>query len=158
MFIIIAGLSQFERDSISERTKEGLKSARARGRKGGRPAVKQESVEYFSSSTIGIPVTYIYRYAQVHQDSHLGGVRYYKALDLNQMLRNKSAHALQAISSTHASFIFATYCSLFVTQIYSFMSYHLLAVEDFSATKFYPKQVLQQCHPQDSQLWILPND
>jgi len=34
MFTIIAGLSQFERDLISERTKEGLKSARARGRKG----------------------------------------------------------------------------------------------------------------------------
>jgi DNA invertase Pin-like site-specific DNA recombinase len=37
MFTIIAGLSQFERDLISERTREGLKSARARGRKGGRP-------------------------------------------------------------------------------------------------------------------------
>ena len=45
MFTIIAGLSQFERDLISERTKEGLKSARARGRKGGRPNVKQENVD-----------------------------------------------------------------------------------------------------------------
>ena len=44
MFTIIAGLSQFERDLISERTKEGLKSARARGRKGGRPSIKQENV------------------------------------------------------------------------------------------------------------------
>lgn len=44
MFTIIAGLAQFERDLISERTKEGLKSARARGRKGGRPFVKQENV------------------------------------------------------------------------------------------------------------------
>lgn len=44
MFTIIAGLSQFERDLVSERTKEGLKSARARGRKGGRPHVKQENV------------------------------------------------------------------------------------------------------------------
>ena len=32
MFTIITGLSQFERDLISERTKEGLKSARVRGR------------------------------------------------------------------------------------------------------------------------------
>lgn len=44
MFTIIAGLSQFERDLISERTKEGLKSARARGRTGGRPSIKQENV------------------------------------------------------------------------------------------------------------------
>ena len=38
MFTIFAGLSQFERDLISERTKEGLKSARLRGSKLGRPA------------------------------------------------------------------------------------------------------------------------
>lgn len=44
MFTIIAGLSQFERDLISERTKEGLISARARGRTGGRPSIKQENV------------------------------------------------------------------------------------------------------------------
>lgn len=44
MFTIIAGLSQFERDLISERTKEGLKSARTRGRRGGRPSIKQENV------------------------------------------------------------------------------------------------------------------
>jgi len=37
LFTIFAGISQFERDLISERTKEGLKSARARGRTGGRP-------------------------------------------------------------------------------------------------------------------------
>jgi len=37
MFTIFAGLSQFERDLISQRTKEGLKAAKARGRSGGRP-------------------------------------------------------------------------------------------------------------------------
>jgi len=37
LFVIFAGISQFERDLISQRTKEGLSSARARGRKGGRP-------------------------------------------------------------------------------------------------------------------------
>lgn len=36
MFTFIAGISQFERDLISQRTKEGLAAARARGRKGGR--------------------------------------------------------------------------------------------------------------------------
>jgi DNA invertase Pin-like site-specific DNA recombinase len=42
MFTIFAGLSQFERDLISERTKEGLKAAKARGRIGGRPSKRKE--------------------------------------------------------------------------------------------------------------------
>ncbi|MBU3182753.1 recombinase family protein [Clostridium psychrophilum] len=36
MFTFMAGISQFERDLISERTKEGLASARTRGKVGGR--------------------------------------------------------------------------------------------------------------------------
>lgn len=36
-FHLFAALAEFERDIISERTKAGLASARARGRKGGRP-------------------------------------------------------------------------------------------------------------------------
>lgn len=45
MFTIFAGISQFERDLISQRTKEGLASARARGRKGGRPSKNKNDVE-----------------------------------------------------------------------------------------------------------------
>jgi DNA invertase Pin-like site-specific DNA recombinase len=37
VFGIFASLAEFERDLISERTKAGLASARARGRKGGAP-------------------------------------------------------------------------------------------------------------------------
>jgi DNA invertase Pin-like site-specific DNA recombinase len=37
-FNIFASLAEFEREIISERTKAGLSAARARGRKGGRPA------------------------------------------------------------------------------------------------------------------------
>ena len=37
MLTMLSALSQFERDLISERTKDGLKAARARGRNGGRP-------------------------------------------------------------------------------------------------------------------------
>ena len=39
MLTMLSALSQFERDLIAERTKDGLKAARARGRKGGRPTV-----------------------------------------------------------------------------------------------------------------------
>lgn len=45
LFTIFAGISQFERDLISQRTKEGLSSARARGRKGGRPFKDKKDVE-----------------------------------------------------------------------------------------------------------------
>ena len=49
MFTLMAGLSQFERDLISQRTKEGLAAARARGRHGGRKPkldAKKEKVIY----------------------------------------------------------------------------------------------------------------
>lgn len=45
LFTIFAGISQFERDLISERTKEGLKSARARGRSGGRPKKATKDID-----------------------------------------------------------------------------------------------------------------
>ncbi len=45
MFTFIAGISQFERDLIAQRTKEGLASARARGRNGGRPKKSTDSID-----------------------------------------------------------------------------------------------------------------
>lgn len=42
LFTIFAGLSQFERDLTAQRTKEGLASAKARGKKLGRPNKYQE--------------------------------------------------------------------------------------------------------------------
>lgn len=44
MMTVFQAFSQFERDLIVERTKEGLESARARGRAGGRPKVKSKAV------------------------------------------------------------------------------------------------------------------
>jgi DNA invertase Pin-like site-specific DNA recombinase len=44
-FNIFASLAEFEREIISERTKAGLNSARARGRKGGRPAGYSDSLQ-----------------------------------------------------------------------------------------------------------------
>lgn len=45
MFTMFAGISQFERDLISERTKEGLQAAKTRGRKGGRPSKQNEKAD-----------------------------------------------------------------------------------------------------------------
>jgi DNA invertase Pin-like site-specific DNA recombinase len=48
MFTLMAGISQFERDLISQRTKEGLEAARIRGKQGGRKpkldAVKKKAI------------------------------------------------------------------------------------------------------------------
>ena len=44
LFTLISAISQFERDCLAERTKEGLASARARGRKGGRPFADNSAV------------------------------------------------------------------------------------------------------------------
>jgi len=45
LFTIFAGVSQFERDLIQERTKDGLAAARARGRLGGRPKADTKAVQ-----------------------------------------------------------------------------------------------------------------
>lgn len=44
-FTVIAGISQLERDIISDRTKAGLQAARARGRVGGRKAANTDDVK-----------------------------------------------------------------------------------------------------------------
>lgn len=44
LFTLISALAQFERDVIADRTREGLASARARGRKGGRPPTDGEKI------------------------------------------------------------------------------------------------------------------
>ncbi|SMC26194.1 Site-specific DNA recombinase [Clostridium acidisoli DSM 12555] len=75
MFTIFAGISQFERDLISQRTIEGLNAARARGKKGGRPktndkdiklavkmyASKNHSISEITKAT-GVSKTTLYRY------------------------------------------------------------------------------------------------
>lgn len=45
MFTVIAGITQFERDLISLRTKEGLEASRKKGKVGGRPRINQEKVD-----------------------------------------------------------------------------------------------------------------
>ena len=45
LFTLMSAIAQFERDCIADRTREGLKAARARGRKGGRPKANPEAVK-----------------------------------------------------------------------------------------------------------------
>lgn len=45
MLTVFQAFAEFERNLIVERTKEGLKSARARGRVGGRPKVKTKKIQ-----------------------------------------------------------------------------------------------------------------
>lgn len=44
LFTLMSAIAQFERDVIADRTREGLRSARARGRMGGRPKTNPDSI------------------------------------------------------------------------------------------------------------------
>lgn len=57
VFGIFAALSEFERKLISERTKAGLTSARARGRKGGRPYKMTAAKLRLAMAAMGKPET-----------------------------------------------------------------------------------------------------
>lgn len=74
LFTISAGVSQFERDLISQRTKEGLAAARARGNKGGRPKKDEESIKIaqnmYDSKKFSIP--------QILKASKLGRSTFYR--------------------------------------------------------------------------------
>ena len=57
VFGIFAALAEFERELISERTKAGLESARARGRKGGRPFKMTPAKVRLAMASMGQPET-----------------------------------------------------------------------------------------------------
>lgn len=57
VFGIFAALAEFERELISERTKAGLESARARGRTGGRPFKMTPSKVRLAMVSMGQPET-----------------------------------------------------------------------------------------------------
>jgi DNA invertase Pin-like site-specific DNA recombinase len=76
VFHVFGALAEFERDLIRERTMAGLAAARARGRRGGRPALSAEKVRLLRTlaadransvagicKTLGISRAKFYRYA-----------------------------------------------------------------------------------------------
>ena len=57
VFAIFAGLAEFERELIAERTKAGLAAARARGRSGGRPFKMTPAKLRLAQAAMGKPET-----------------------------------------------------------------------------------------------------
>jgi len=45
LFTLMSSIAQFERDVIADRTREGLRSARARGKNDGRPKTNPDAVK-----------------------------------------------------------------------------------------------------------------
>ncbi len=64
VFGIFAALAEFERELISERTKAGMASARARGRTGGRPFTMTPTKIRLAMSAMGQPETHIGKLAK----------------------------------------------------------------------------------------------
>lgn len=78
VFNIFGSLAQFERDLIRERTRAGLEAARARGRKGGRPAKLDEKQvrevrRLHESKTVTV--------GQIAAMMHVGRSTVYRCLD-----------------------------------------------------------------------------
>lgn len=78
VFNIFGSLAQFERDLIRERTRAGLEAARARGRKGGRPAKLDEKQvrevrRLYKSRTVTV--------GQIAAMIHAGRPTVYRCLD-----------------------------------------------------------------------------
>lgn len=81
LFTFFAGLSEFERDLIRQRTNEGIEAARARGHNGGRPVLDPKSVDLalkmYEANTwtvaqirkaTGISKSTLYRYLRDHKE------------------------------------------------------------------------------------------
>ena len=77
MFNIFASLAEFERELIGERTQAGLKSARARGRSGGRPKGLSEQAKLTAAAAESLyqegklSVRRISRQLDISTDSYL---------------------------------------------------------------------------------------
>lgn len=83
MFAVMAGISQFEKDLISLRTKEGLAASRKKGRVGGRPRTKQEALDAaIVLKTSGLSVSEIKKITGVSKST------LYRALKENEQLHS----------------------------------------------------------------------
>ncbi len=75
LLTVMSGLSQLERDLISQRTKEGLKSAKARGRNGGRPSKRNNKAD-----TVGLLYKEGYKIVDIVKQTGLSRATVYRTL------------------------------------------------------------------------------
>jgi DNA invertase Pin-like site-specific DNA recombinase len=72
-------LVQFERELISQRTKEGLESARVRGRKGGRPPKNKNAVK----KALKLYKSKDYSLKEIHEMTGVSKTSLYRYLESN---------------------------------------------------------------------------
>jgi DNA invertase Pin-like site-specific DNA recombinase len=81
MFGMLSVLAEFERDIIRERTMAGLKAARARGRKGGRPRVNQhklrQAIILYKSKEMTVK--------EISKETGVSHATLYRALEKNEI-------------------------------------------------------------------------
>lgn len=76
LFSIMSSLAQFERDILVERTQEGLKAARARGRNGGRPKTDETAVK----KAVALYQTKQYSLKEIHDLTGVSASTIYRAI------------------------------------------------------------------------------
>jgi DNA invertase Pin-like site-specific DNA recombinase len=93
VFAIFAGLAEFERELISERTKAGLSSARAKGHMGGRPAALTKAKLRTAQAAMGKPETNV---AELCEELGVWKSTLYRYVDPNGELREAGHKLLRA--------------------------------------------------------------
>ena len=81
-FNIFASLSEFERDIISERTKAGLASAKARGRTGGRPKGYSKDKRVTIKMVQSLAANGMLSVAEIMEKADISKATYYRYLEV----------------------------------------------------------------------------
>lgn len=76
LFTIFAGVSEFERDLISQRTKEGLQAAKTRGRVGGRPKIDSKKIK----KALAMYESKKYSISEIIEDAKISKSSLYRAI------------------------------------------------------------------------------
>ena len=92
VFGIFAALAEFERELIRERTVTGLKSARARGRKGGRKFALSKAQVRLAQSEMASRDTSV---ADLCRELGIGRVTLYRYVDPKGRLREHGRRSLE---------------------------------------------------------------
>ena len=92
LFTIFSGVSQFERELIRERTMEGLASARARGRMGGRPGKDQKVVE----QALTLYDSRAYSVDEISKTTGISRATLYKYINLRKEAQNNNKYTAMA--------------------------------------------------------------